>query len=121
MNHNCPHCSTALSKRLVRSKALPGEDRWLPLRAHMVCPVCGGGLEQNLHPVEEKFHRNVIWLALPVFSGLFLKNVWLLLFGAALLTVAAGYVSWHLWKNLASWPRYKPYQEQEARKDGPNQ
>jgi hypothetical protein len=82
----------------------------------MVCPKCGGGLEMNLHPLEEKFHKNAIWVVLPGIAGIFAENIWLMVVASALMTLVAGYVSWFTWKNLKSWPRYKPYEN----KNGPN-
>jgi len=102
--------------RLVRSKPLPNETRFLPMRAHMVCPNCSGALELNLHPMEEKFHKNALWLVLPGIAGMFLENIWLLLLSAILMTVAAGYVSCFIWKNLRSWLRYKQFEVLKTRK-----
>ena len=85
------------------------------MRAHMVCPECGGGLQMNLHAIEKTFHKNAIWLALPGIAGIFFKNIWLLLVASSLMTLVAGYVSWFIWKNLKSWPRYKPYEVSETK------
>ena len=49
MKHDCPHCGIALKFRFIRSKALPGQRRFLPERATSICPECGGPIALNTH------------------------------------------------------------------------
>jgi predicted RNA-binding Zn-ribbon protein involved in translation (DUF1610 family) len=53
MQHDCPHCGESLKWKLVRSKPLPGERRFLPNHAIPVCPNCGGELAPNAHWSEQ--------------------------------------------------------------------
>ena len=44
-----PYCHAPLRRRLVVTKALPGERRFLPQRAAPACPECGRYLAANAH------------------------------------------------------------------------
>lgn len=57
----CPHCTKELRWKLLKSRALPGERRFLPGRAVLVCPYCDGALYANPHPIEFKL---LPWISL---------------------------------------------------------
>lgn len=107
----CPHCGNFLAGKLLRGKPLPGERKFLPNKAVLVCPSCQGELHPNPHPAQFW-----IWIALLPFAILLHllvlqiiptddKRLWLtVMLGSLLLAfVVAIYVHF---KFLRDWPRF---------------
>lgn len=111
MKHDCPHCRTSLKWKLVRSKPLPGERKFLPNKAVAVCPQCGGQLASNIH-WSEGVAGPVVGLPLLCFFAFrpaMLKHVALWWFAAVTVLWILVFSFLHLryWRH---WERYKPYE-----------
>jgi predicted RNA-binding Zn-ribbon protein involved in translation (DUF1610 family) len=110
MQHNCPHCGESLKWKLVRSKPLPGERRFLPIQAVPVCPNCGGELATNFHWSEQVVSaviaiplvgflsaRAAITPALAIALGAGVLALWVAIFA---------FFQFRYWRH---WQRYKAY------------
>lgn len=112
MLHDCPYCGVSLKRRLIRSVSAPGERKFLPSKAIQVCPECGGKIQNNPHPVEQKLP----WILLPlVIAFLFKdalpspKSAMLLLIGCWIMFGAASI--YFEWRYLRNWQRYRRCEE----------
>ena len=52
MRYDCPYCGNSLKRKLLLTRALPGQRRFLPEHATLSCPACKGLLDINEHPTE---------------------------------------------------------------------
>ena len=111
MLHDCPYCGKPIKLKLLRSRPLPGERKFLPNRAVPVCPHCGGALATNTHWSEIvalllfgipllgliSWHRSTQGSAL----------LWLIGIALVLLPATLAYFHFRYWR---AWQRYKPYE-----------
>lgn len=111
MKYNCPQCTKSLQWKLLRSKPLPGERKFLPSRAVQVCPFCSVGLSNNTHWSETLLMVLFILPLMGVFKGskgpdakiiLWITCVWLAV------SIAAG-IFFHV-RYLRHWQRYKRHE-----------
>lgn len=92
----CPHCGISLSGKLLRGKPLPGERKFLPNQAVLICPSCKGELHPNLQPAHFWYYLAFIPLIVSFYlmMGAEDKKFWFLVMGGALVfaLLVSGYV-----------------------------
>ena len=110
MKHNCPHCEATFKYRLLRSKALPGQRRFLPERATSACPECGGQIALNTHWSEIVAGGAVV---LPVLFYMqrrpALETASILWPAGALLICMGAMFAVFYFRYWRNWQRYKAY------------
>lgn len=109
VRHACPWCGVSLKGRLVRSKALPGQRKFLPMYAMTVCPECGNGLTYNPHGTEKAFGFlvGVPLLLLPLIGRSAWKSA---IVGAVMVLwcVVLLYLHFRFWRHHPVWKRVEP-------------
>ena len=120
MDNRCPLCQVNLSRRLVLTKATPGQRKLFPGSATMACPSCGARIQMNTHPIEKRYVSWLSWLTVALSVSTLSQNKFLILGSSALIVIGGGYIAWQTHKHLKTWPRYKPYPNPALNTDAQN-
>jgi hypothetical protein len=111
MNYNCPHCGKSIAGRLLRGHPASGERKILPNRAITVCPLCGGQIAANPHPLEKWI---AAFLLFPAVLGLQFfqssQSLFWLVASSVLSVVSVVGLGYLYFTKFKKWPRYRKYE-----------